>query len=80
VRKVLTAVLEVFLRQDPDDSTKLELIVEIDGRPYAWDIRMDRYLEIPVGTEIPVWGRARHKGWVVGLTQPDVLYPRFALD
>jgi hypothetical protein len=80
VRKALTRMLESFLDQEPDTSTWLVLIVEIEGRPYAWDIRMDRDPQIEIGLEIPIWGRARHRGWVVGLTQPDVLYPRAPLD
>ena len=80
VRMALTRLLEMALKQEPDTSTWLVLVVEIDGRPYGWDIRMDRNPQIPIGLEIPIWGRARHKGWVVGLTQPDILYPRAPLD
>lgn len=80
VRKALTRLLEMALKQEPDTSTWLVFVVEIDGHPYGWDIRMDRNPQIPIGLEIPIWGRAGHRGWVVGVTEPDILYPRAPLD
>ena len=78
-RRVLDTIRDVVF-DSGEETFEQTLVVEIDGRPYAWDIRTEEPVEIPVGAEFPVWGRPRHRGWVVGLTGPALLYPRSPLD
>lgn len=78
-RRALEWIANLLLRSDNDDAWHV-LVVEIGGKPYVWDVRTEGDVTIPVGAEFPVWGRARPGGWMVGLTQPDMLYPRSTLD
>lgn len=56
------------------------LVVEIDGVHHVWDIHTYGTCHIELGTEFTVWGRPELGGWVIGLTEPNTIYPRSKLD
>ena len=56
------------------------VVIEVEGIPHVWTYRSGDDLEMSIGTEFPVWGNPRPGGWVVGLTEPELLYPRSVLD
>ncbi len=55
------------------------LVVERDGRYRFWEVKTAHEVTIEPGTEIQVVGRWRHRGWLLGLTEPP-LYPVERLD
>lgn len=55
------------------------LVIEKDGAHRFWAVKTSGPVTIEPGLEIQVVGRWRHRGWLLGLTEPP-LYPAERLD
>lgn len=55
------------------------LVLDVDGRVYFWEAKTEEPTVIEPGMTFEVMGRVRHRGWIVGLTEPS-LYPAARLN
>lgn len=76
VVRIIDKVIDWF---SDHDHQRHYLVLESQGRVLYWEAKSDGETLIEPGMTFEVFGRLKHRGWIVAMTEP-ALYPAIRLD